>query len=107
MIPGYEWLILDMAVGNSTSKTERLNSMIYEFHVVVGSKAYKNYASYFGPTGSLDWDEVQPGQMIEGEIYHQVPIGTSLVGAKLRLIDTIGGVSDWIDLTNVPRRSSR
>ena len=102
--PGYEWLILDIAVGNRTSQTEYLNSIIYEFHVVVGPKAYQNQLRWDYPIGGLDWDYVQPGQVKQGAIYHEVPIGTSLVGAKLRLTDTFRGISDWIDLTNVPRR---
>lgn len=104
--PGYKWLLLEVAVANKSSRSEGLNPFIYEFEFSLGGKRYVNQLVWDHPIGGLQWArDVQPGQVIRGDLYFQVPLSLAgLSGARLVMQDTVRGDGAGWDISTVPRR---
>jgi hypothetical protein len=104
--PGYQWLLLEVTVSNKTSKTEMLNSFIYEFELVLSGNHYVNQLVWDSPVGGLEWARyLQPGQTLNGDLFFEVPLSvTGLAGVRLIMRDTICGYASGCDISTVPRR---
>jgi len=104
--PGYQWLLLEVAVGNRTNKTEYLNPLTYEFELVLSGKHYVNQLYWDDPIGGLRWSrDIQPGQTVRGDLFFEVPLSvTGLAGARLIMRDTIRGYASGCDISTVSRR---
>jgi excisionase family DNA binding protein len=104
--PGYKWLVLEVAIANKSSRSERLNPFIYEFEFALSGKRYVNQLVWDDTVGGLGWSrDVQPGQKVRGDIYFQVPASlTGLSGARLVMRDTIRGEAAGWDISSVPQR---
>ncbi|MGE5584445.1 MAG: DUF4352 domain-containing protein [Bacillota bacterium] len=105
--PGYEWLVIGVAVSNTSGRTQNLNPFIYEMRFVPASGLiYTNQLALYDPIGGLAWSDVQPWQTIYGDVFFEVPAGTTVQGARLVLYDTIEHASCAISLGDLPRRQN-